>query len=257
MALPWTFSATRRLLRRAGQIAYGIGAVALFAFAAAVVWLVLLPVRSPRFARGLIHQASRSLLWIAGVRVSVEGSEFLEEWKKSAPWIFAPNHTSYLDILIFLAFLPAEARYVAKGEVRSMPFIRTLVARSGHFAFERSDAQARIEQAAEVERALTSGDSVVVYPEGTFTAAAGIRPFQLGAFKAAVNTGRPICPVALRGARDLLRDQSWLPKPGRVTMTFGPLVSPRPGTENDWHEIVRLRDQTREIIARGAGEPLL
>src|SRR5215471_18336859 len=140
MALPWTFSATRRLLRRAGQIAYGIGAVALFAFAAAVVWLVLLPVRSPQFARGLIRQASRSLLWIAGVRVSVEGSEFLEEWKKSAPWIFAPNHTSYLDILIFLAFLPAEARYVAKGEVRSMPFIRTLVARSGHFAFERSDA---------------------------------------------------------------------------------------------------------------------
>lgn len=257
MALPWTVSATRRLVRRAGQIAYGIGAVALFAFAAAVVWLVLLPVRSPRFARGLIHQASRCLLWIAAVRVSVKGSEFLEEWKKSAPWIFAPNHTSYLDILIFLAFLPAEARYVAKGEVRSMPFIRTLVARSGHFAFERSRAQARIEQAAEVERALTRGDSLVVYPEGTFTAAAGIRPFQLGAFKAAVNTGRPICPVALRGARDLLRDQTRLPKPGRVTMTFGPLVSPRPGTEHDWHEIVRLRDQTREIIARGASEPLL
>ncbi|HEV2299173.1 MAG TPA: AMP-binding protein [Candidatus Acidoferrales bacterium] len=256
-ALPLTLSAARSLLRRAGQIAYGIGALALFAAAAALVWLVLLPVRNHRFARGLIHWASRCLLWLAAVRVSVVGGEFLDEWKKSAPWIFAPNHSSYLDILIFLAFLPAEARYVAKGEVRAMPFIRTLVARSGHFAFERSDPQARIEQAAEIERALQCGGSVVIYPEGTFTAAAGIRPFQLGAFKAAVNTGRPICPVALRGARELLRDQTWLPKPGRVTMTFGPLVSPRSGTENDWREIVCLRDQTREIIAQGAGEPLL
>lgn len=255
--LPRSYSATRKFLRRAGQIAYGVYALALFGVAAALVWLALQPVRSPRFARGLIHSASRFLLWLAAIRVSIEGGEFLKDWKKSAPWIFAPNHSSYLDILIFIAYLPFETRYVAKGEVRSMPLIRTLVARSGHFAFERSDPQARIEQAAEIERALRAGDSVVIYPEGTFTAAAGIRPFQLGAFKAAVNTGRPICPVASRGARELLRDQTWLPKPGLVTLTFGPLVWPRMGTENDWHEIVRLRDQTREIIARGAAEPLL
>ena len=107
-----------------------------------------------------------------------------------------------------------------------------------------------------------------------------MRPFQLGAFKAAVDTGRPICPVAVRGARELLRDETLLPKPGRITLTFGPLVISRAaarGTrdadqtsalrenglvesgarETGWQEIVRLRDETREIIARGAGEPLL
>ncbi|HXT72771.1 MAG TPA: acyl-CoA synthetase, partial [Candidatus Angelobacter sp.] len=100
--------------------------------------------------------------------------------------------------------------------------------------------------------------------EGTFTAARGVRPFQLGAFKAAVDTGRPICPVAVRGARELLRDETLLPKPGRITLTFGPLVASRSpahttddGRENGWQEIVRLRDETREIIARGAAEPLL
>ncbi|HKW88132.1 MAG TPA: AMP-binding protein [Candidatus Acidoferrales bacterium] len=255
--LPRTFSALQKIVRRTGQIAYGIYALAMFTVAALLVWLLLLPVRNHGFARRLIHSASRCLLWLAAIRVSVVGEEILDEWKKTAPWIFAPNHSSYLDILIFLAYLPAEARFVAKGEVRSMPFIRTLVARSGHFAFERSDPQARLEQAAEIERALQSGDSVVIYPEGTFTAAAGIRPFQLGAFKSSVNTGRRICPIALRGARELLRDKTWLPKPGRVTLTLGPLVAPSQGTENDWHEIVRLRDETREIISRGSGEPLL
>jgi 1-acyl-sn-glycerol-3-phosphate acyltransferase len=256
-AVPRSISAARRFGRRVAHVGYGVCALGLFGISAAVVWFILLPARNPKFSRRLIHSASRLLLLIAAIRVSIKGQEVLNEWEKSAPWIFAPNHSSYLDILIFLAYLPAEARYVAKGEVRSMPLIRTFVARSGHFAFERSDPQARIEQAAVIEHALSNGDSAVIYPEGTFTAAAGIRPFQLGAFKAAVNTQRPICPVALRGARELLRDLTWLPKPGRVTLTFGPLVWPRAGTRNDWHEIVRLRDQTREIIARGVGEPLL
>ena len=41
------------------------------------------------------------------------------------------------------------------------------------------------------------------------------------------------------------------------TITFGPLVVPNPSAGSDWHEIVRLRDETRAIIARNSGEPLL
>ena len=62
---------------------------------------------------------------------------------------------------------------------------------------------------------------------------------------------------AVRGARQILRDKTRLPRPGRVTVSFGPLVVPDPSAGNDWHEIVRLRDATREIIANGTGEPLL
>jgi len=108
-----------------------------------------------------------------------------------------------------------------------------------------------------VEEALGRRESVAIYPEGTFTSMTGIRPFQLGAFKAAVDMQRPICPMAVRGARQILRDKTRLPRPGRVTVSFGPLVVPDPSAGNDWHEIVRLRDATREIIAKGTGEPLI
>jgi 1-acyl-sn-glycerol-3-phosphate acyltransferase len=120
-----------------------------------------------------------------------------------------------------------------------------------------SDPQARIRQAEELNAALKRRESLVVYPEDTFTAMVGIRPFQLGAFKAAVDTQRPICPVAVSGARRILRDHTYLPKPGRITVTFGPLVMPDRAAGDDWREIVRLRDETREIIGRNAGEPLL
>ena len=138
-----------------------------------------------------------------------------------------------------------------------MPLIGTIIRHSGQFSFDRSDPQARIRQAEEVDAALRRGESVGIYPEGTFTAVAGIRPFQLGTFKAAVDTQRPICPVAVRGARQILRDKTKLPRRGQVTVTIGPLVIPDPSEGDDWREIVRLRDTTREIIARNSGEPLL
>ena len=61
----------------------------------------------------------------------------------------------------------------------------------------------------------------------------------------------------MRGARHILRDNTVLPRPGRVTVTFGPLLAPDPAAGDDWREIVRLRDATREIISRNSGEPLL
>ena len=138
-----------------------------------------------------------------------------------------------------------------------MPFVGTIVRRTGQLAFDRSDHVERTKAAEEVDTALLRGESVVIYPEGTFTPVTGIRPFHLGAFKAATLTQRPICPVAIRGARQILRDGRFLPRPGKITVTFGPLLKPKPNSGDDWREIVRLRDATREIISRNTGEPLL
>src|SRR5205807_10456965 len=108
--------------------------------------------------------------------------------------------------------------FVSKMEVRSMPFIGTFLRKLGHVWFDRRDPQARLRQAAEIEQLLRAGESVFVFPEGTFTPQSGVRPFQLGAFKAAVTTCRPICPVALCGTRQFLRDQTYLPRPSSVTV---------------------------------------
>jgi 1-acyl-sn-glycerol-3-phosphate acyltransferase len=104
---------------------------------------------------------------------------------------------------------------------------------------------------------------VFVFPEGTFTKEDGIRPFQLGAFKAAVAAGVPIIPVSLAGTRKFLRDRTYLPRPTSVTITLSAPIYPRvedaqaEGGDSDWHELIRLRDQTREAIARHVPEPLL
>jgi 1-acyl-sn-glycerol-3-phosphate acyltransferase len=105
---------------------------------------------------------------------------------------------------------------------------------------------------------------VFIFPEGTFTGEDGVRPFQLGAFKAAVATGVPIIPVSLAGTRRFLRDGTYIPRPTSVTITLSPPIYPSttPNTNasadsSQWHELIRLRDATREAIGRDSGEPIL
>lgn len=143
-----------------------------------------------------------------------------------------------------------------------MPFIGTFLRKMGHLSFDRAHTSSRRQAAQSIEEALRAGDSVFIFPEGTFVPEPGIRPFQLGAFKAAVSTGAPIIPVSLAGTRDFLRDGTILPRPSDVTITLSPPVFPevsRTGASqsSNWQELVRLRDSSRESIARFSGEPLL
>jgi 1-acyl-sn-glycerol-3-phosphate acyltransferase len=246
---------------------YGAYALAVFGGFIGPLWLAVSLAPNRGAAARVTRFGARAMLACAGVRVSSNGGEVLGQLNGSGPWIFAPNHSSYLDVLITLATVPSTVRFVAKSEVRTMPLIGRFLNRAGHFAFDRSDSQARVKQTEGVGEALDRGESVLIFPEGTFTSAPGIRPFQLGAFKSAVLAGRPICPVSVRGAREILRDKTLLPKFGRIEVKFGPLVEPNEdavdraggtGTpQADWHEIVRMRDAVREIIAENTGEPLL
>jgi 1-acyl-sn-glycerol-3-phosphate acyltransferase len=251
----WTLA--KDTLNRGVEALYGVYALAAFSVVLIPLWILVLLTRDPQRVGRFVHTGARWMLKAARVPIQVVGGEILSERVKTGPWIFAPNHSSFVDILVSLAYLPADVKFVMKGEVRDMPFISTLAARSGQFSFDRNDPQARIRQSEQVNTALRHGESVVIYPEGTFTAMPGIRPFQLGAFKAAVDTKRPICPVSVRGARQILRDKTLLPRLGRITVTFSPLIFPDASAGDDWHEIVRLRDTTRETIARNSGEPLL
>jgi fatty-acyl-CoA synthase len=256
-AVPRAWSWVQHAARNAVEILYGVYALCAFGVILVPLWIAVGRTRNRQHAARVAKRGARMMLAAGGVPVTVVGAEILAQLAKTGPWIFAPNHSSYLDILVMLANLPDGVRFVAKGEVRAMPFVSLIADRSGQFAFDRSDPQARIRQAEEVNAALRNGESVVIFPEGTFTAMAGIRPFQLGAFKSAVDTQRPICPVAIRGARQILRDRTLLPRPGHVTMTISAPIAPNPAAGDDWHEIVRLRDETRKIIALNSGEALI
>jgi 1-acyl-sn-glycerol-3-phosphate acyltransferase len=247
-------------VRRGLEMLYGVYVIVLFLLvivpASARVRLITDPSAAGRFTSA----ALKILFALAGCRVRVIGKEHMNT---PGAKMYAANHTSYFDVLPVMVGLGVPYRFVAKMEVRGMPFVGTFLRQMGHLSFDRTDGNARLRQADEIEEILRGGESVFVFPEGTFTKEDGIRPFQLGAFKAAVAAGVPIIPVSLAGTRKFLRDRTYLPRPTSVTITLSAPIYPRVeaaqanGGDSDWHELIRLRDQTRAAIARHVPEPLL
>jgi len=253
-----------KAIRRGLEFLYGIYFIVVFAVWIVPTWGMVLLFKDHRKAGRFTSGALKVLFAATGIRVRVEGGEYMNT---PGAIIYASNHASYFDVLPLMMGLGVPYRFVAKMEVQRMPFIGTFLRKMGHLSFDRLDTAARRLAAQEMEDYVRAGDSVFVFPEGTFVAEKGIRPFQLGAFKAAVTTGAPIVPVSLAGTRKFLRDGTYIPRPTAVTITISPPMYPKEaasaqdppqGEESaDWHEVVRLRDATREAIARHAGEPLL
>jgi 1-acyl-sn-glycerol-3-phosphate acyltransferase len=250
------FQATLAGVRRSLEVLYGLYFAVLFIVWIVPAWIGVLFFRDRRAAGRYTSAAVKLLFFLSGTRVRVVGKEFM-----SAPGakIYVSNHTSYFDVLPLMMGLGVPYRFVAKEEVHKMPFIGTFLRKMGHLSFVRADANARRDVAQQIESTVLAGDSVFVFPEGTFVPQEGVRPFQLGAFNAAVVTGVQIVPVSLAGTRRFLRDGTYFPRPASVTVTLSPPLRPKtPAPDStDWHEVVRLRDATREQIARHSGEPLL
>ena len=243
-------------VRRGLEVLYGLYFIVLFILCIIPAWAGLLFFRDRRAAGRYTSAALKILFFLSGIRVRVVGKKFMD-----APGakIYASNHTSYFDVLPLMMGLGVPYRFIAKDEVHKMPFIGTFLRKMGHLSFVRTDANARRDAAQKIEACVRNGDSVFVFPEGTFVPEEGVRPFQLGAFNAAVVTGAQVVPVSLAGTRHFLRDGTYLPRPACVTITLSPplLAKFAEPDSSDWHEVVRLRDATREQIARHCGEPLL
>lgn len=249
-----------RLIRHGKRIARGLYCWSAFALLAPPVWFAIAFSRNVPRNWHIVSGACRLFLRIVGldVRVEVEAGAS-GEVVASGP-ILAANHASYLDAVVLLAVLPAVLRrpasFVAKREFATRPFAGRLLRALGTRFVERADYQRSVEDEAKlVEGAIAHGHDVLLFfPEGTFTRAAGLREFHLGAFRAACLAHRPVMPVALNGMRAAMRDGEWIVHRGSVTVTVMPPLWPEGG---DFAAMTRLRDRTRAAILLHCGEPAL
>ncbi|MFL6199423.1 MAG: AMP-binding protein [Thermoanaerobaculia bacterium] len=236
-------------LRVVGDLLYAGWFWLVFALAALPVWIALaimpgLP-RRRRFARFL----ARSLAFLTGSPMKAEG---LEHLAGPGPRIVASNHASYLDAFVLSALLPPDLGYVVKRELGKKAFSRLPLERLGAVFVERFDAGQGAEETRKAAEAVRSGASLVIFPEGTFTRIPGLRPFRMGTFVVAAQTGAPVVPVAIRGTRSKLRGSEWFPRRGGVELSVHPPVRP---DGSDWAAAVRLRDAVREQVLAACGEP--
>jgi 1-acyl-sn-glycerol-3-phosphate acyltransferase len=190
---------------------------------------------------------------VAGYRVRVEGLSQLGSVVEE-PFVLVSNHASYIDPLPLMAALPLDFAFVVKADAMRWPVMGRIIRRLGHLPVARGDLRESVSDAERLGEALRRGRSLFFFPEGTFTPASGLRPFRLGAFKLAAESGKAIVPVSLVGTRRLLRDRTWLFRPSKLALVVGTPILAR---SNTLAEIVRLRDEAAAQIAQRIGEPRL
>jgi len=244
----------RRASGRALEAAYAGWFWMAIGFAAMVAWPVAVLGRSPRHARALLRRLARALLALTCLRLRVEGVAG-DGTGRGRVLVF--NHASYVDGLVLSAALDPVPRYVVKSELRRFAFSRLFLAGIGCLFVERFERVQSTEDARAITMALADGAEIGIFAEGTLHRMPGLLPFQLGAFRAAVEANAPVVPVVLRGTRSVLRNESWFPRRGIVRVLVGEAIDPvsiDPGL-SVWERSVRLRDATRNVMLRHCGEP--
>ena len=164
---------------------------------------------------------------------TVDGRERLDALE--APVIFAANHHSHADTGLLLSLLPdrfrrktavaAAADYFfdrrAKGTFHALTF--------GAVPMERTRVNRRSAEVA--TDLLADGWSLVIFPEGGRSPDGWAQEFRGGAAYLAVRSGRPVVPVYIEGTRLMWPKGQRLPRPQKVTVTFGTPISPDPGED--------------------------
>jgi 1-acyl-sn-glycerol-3-phosphate acyltransferase len=166
--------------------------------------------------------------------------------------VMAVNHQSYLDGILVVAALEQPKAFVAKSELLEHWVPRIFLTRIGSVFVDRLDAQRGVEDTSRFAAAAKDGQSLIVFPEGTFRRMPGLLPFRMGTFVIAAQSGAPVVPVTLRGTRSALRDGTWLFRRSRLSVSFSAPIAPQGA---DWNAAIRLRDAARAEILRQCGEP--
>jgi 1-acyl-sn-glycerol-3-phosphate acyltransferase len=155
----------------------------------ATAWTVPEP-RRGRYRTVFRRAWSRTICAILRIHVDVIGD--LPD--PGEEWLAVSNHLGYADIPVLGSILPVA--FVSKAEVARWPLVGSLATLGGTLYVDRKDRRSASLFAERISARLSSGDRILVFPEGTSTRGDVILPFKSVPFAAVAGSpGRSVLPV--------------------------------------------------------------
>jgi 1-acyl-sn-glycerol-3-phosphate acyltransferase len=201
---------------------YGVYAWLAFLVCVSAAALFALVVPGLERRRRWVAAAARAWFAVAGIRSMLRGFDSIPP----GHCIVVANHASYMDGIALQAFLPPRFTFVIKGELQRVPLVHLLLRRIGSRFVDRFVASASMRGARRLLQAAAAGESLAVFPEGTFRPEPGLQRFRHGAFAAAIKGELAVVPVVIRGSRDILPAQRVLPRRDRLQIDVLPAIPP-------------------------------
>lgn len=178
-----------------------------------------------------------------GVPFFVRGQRHLPD----GPCIVVCNHASYIDGMIMTAALPPRFTFVIQHEVAKWFYAGRVLRRMDYRFINRINPREGAAQARGLINELQTGQSLVIFAEGTFVPEPGLLEFKNGAFMMAVKAQVPIVPVGIRGSRRLLNGTAWRFRWSLLRIEIGEALAPG-------NDPATLRDAVRARVLALSGE---
>ena len=143
--------------------------------------------------QALIRRWCKRLLRILKVEARIHG---LPDGGFPGNLLIVANHISWLDIFVLNTVQPS--RFIAKSELRRWPVVGRMVAGCGTLFIERGRRHDTHKVNRRAADALSSGDVIAIFPEGTTTDGRGVLPFHGSLLQPVVDAGGHVQPIAIR-----------------------------------------------------------
>lgn len=166
---------------------------------------------------------SSVLLFVSGIQVNIFGKENIDT---SKTYIYVANHESLYDIPALFNKLPIYVSFLAKKELKKVPFMGWAMTASGYIYIDRSNREKAKESLQKAGEEIKNGKNAIIFPEGTRTKTGEIGIFRKGAFVLSKETGIEIIPMSIKGARECLAAGSYNIRPGKIQINIGKPISP-------------------------------
>ncbi|MBQ8316590.1 MAG: 1-acyl-sn-glycerol-3-phosphate acyltransferase [Lachnospiraceae bacterium] len=200
-----------------------------------------------RISQVIVRGAFKASMWPGGMKYTVLGTENVP---KDIPVLYAANHRSLLDAALGYIAVPNLTGFVAKKEIRKVPFLNLWMYNVNCLFLDRSDIKAGLKVILTCIDYIKEGYSIFIAPEGTRSHDKDPLPFKDGSLKPAQKTGCPIIPVAITGTDDLFENHKpWLRKT-KVILEFGkPIYLNELDPEIQKHPGAYVREKVMELLA--------
>lgn len=190
----------------------------------------------------IVVGAFHVFLWICGVKITVIGRENVPS---DEAVLYISNHRSYFDIPVAYVTVPTLTGFMAKKEIKKIPFLSTWMILMQCLFLDRDDIKQGLKTILKGIEQVKDGYSVFIAPEGTRSQGAEMLPFKEGSFKISEKTGCAIIPVAISNTDELFEKHvPWI-KSNHVIIEYGKPIYPKTLSKE---EVRFLGSYTQNII---------